>query len=113
MIFPKHVIAESLDFKLKKQFQEIHPWETAFKEGDKSPFEHYIMNFYTFFDLKSNPMKDLMYQARKEAVKDCFNKPDMSLYPNEEKIRNCVSNAANKRLEPYYNKRNLYFGNGK
>lgn len=112
MLFPKQLLADSLELKYNKEFRNVHPWETAYAEGDKSPFEQFIANFYTFFDLKSTELKSLKQKARLDAVDQCFDKIDLSSYPNEEKINSCIKNLENKHLGKYYDKRSVYFGNG-
>ena len=52
-----------------------------------------------------------MHKARKEAVDKCFEESDMGIYPNSEKIDNCVENARRKNLKTFDEHRILYFGN--
>ena len=110
-MFPKQLLADSLELKYKREFNNVHPWETAYVEGDKTPFEQIIMNFYSFFDLKSQELKSLKQKVKFEAVDLCFNKIDLNSYPNEDKINHCIKNIENKYLGKFYNKRNIFFGN--
>jgi hypothetical protein len=113
MIFPKQFLAEVLENKYKKNIYQSHPWESHFKGVDKSPAELIVSNYFTFFDQKSTEMKNLMYQARKEIVKKCFNKEVMDVYPNTDKINQCVHNTEVQFLGKHYDLRNVFFGNSK
>lgn len=111
MIFPKQLLNEQLELKFSKEFEGVHPFKTVYKDGEKSFYQLYIMNFHTFFDLKSNEMKNLMFNARKEINEKCFKEEHMDIYPNEKKIEQCIRNTELKYLGKHFNKRNVYFGN--
>ena len=111
MIFPKQFLVESLDRRTKQSVHQIHPYETHFTEKDKSPAEIIMSNYYTFFDKKSEEMKDLMFQARNEIAEKCFTPDVMDVYPNSFKIEQCINNTEAKYIGKYYEKRNTFFGN--
>jgi hypothetical protein len=113
MIFPKEFLADSLDKRSKKDVHSVHPYKTHFTEQDKSPAEIIVSNYYTFFDKKSEQMKDLMFQARSEIAEKCFGQDVMDVYPNALKIDQCIKNTEVKYLGKYYDKRNIFFGNSK
>src|SRR5690349_18378118 len=113
MIFTKQFLADAMEKKNEKAFIEIHPWETSFKNGDKSPFELILMNYFTFFDLKSNEIKNAFYNARKEIVSSCFNNDNMDVFPNGDKIEECIKRVNHKHYGKYFDNRNVYFGNSK
>jgi hypothetical protein len=111
MIFPKQYLLDSLDRRYKKNLHSIHPYETYFTDADKSPAEILIINYFTFFDKKSDEMKNLMLQARIEITEKCFTDDVMDVYPNSMKIDQCIKNIEVKHLGKYYDKRNIFFGN--
>jgi hypothetical protein len=111
MIFPKQFLVESLDRRYKQSLYQAHPYKSHFTEKDKSPGEIIISNYYTFFDKKSEEMKDLMFQARNEIGEKCFNQDVMDAYPNSFKIDQCIKNTEAKYIGKYYEKRNIFFGN--
>ena len=53
-----------------------------------------------------------MAKARKEIDTTCFKDENLGIYPNTEKINNCVHAIENKHMGKLYDNRNLYFGNG-
>ena len=111
MIFPKQFLIDSLDRRYKQTVHTAHPFETHFTEGDKSPAEMLVSNYFTFFDKKSDEMKNLMLQARNEITEKCFGAEVMDVYPNSMKIDQCVKNTEGKYLGRFYDKRNIFFGN--
>jgi hypothetical protein len=112
MLFNKQFIAESFENKLKKHFYEVHPYKTVFKEGEKSNYELFIMNYFTFFDMESQNMKAKRAQVNQEIAANCFNDDVMDTYPNVLKIEQCIRNIEIKHLGKYYDKRDVFFGNG-
>jgi hypothetical protein len=113
MIFPKQFLADALEKKNQKVFNQLHPWETRYNNGDKSPFELVLMNYFTFFDLKSNEVKNAFYNARKEIASSCFNSESMDVFPNTGLIEECIKRVNNKHYGKFLDKRNVYFGNSK
>lgn len=113
MIFTKQFLAESLDKKYKKTLQSHHPFKTQYNQDEKSPAEMLIMNYYTFFDLKSNETKELAYKSRKEIVDKCFREEVMDVYPNSGKIDECIKKTNYQHLGKYFNAREIFFGNSK
>jgi hypothetical protein len=112
MLFNKQFIAESFENKLKKHFYEVHPYKTVFKEGEKSNYELFIMNYFTFFDIESENMKEKRAQVNQEIASNCFNDDVIDTYPNVLKIEQCIRNTEIKHLGKYYDKRDVFFGNG-
>jgi hypothetical protein len=113
MLFNKQFIAESFENKLKKQFHEVHPYKTIFKEGEKSNYELFLLNYFTFFDMESENMKGKRYQVNKGIADNCFKEDVMDTYPVVEKIQQCIHNTEIKVLGKYNDKRDVFFGNGK
>ena len=113
MIFPKQFLAEAIDRKVQKTSQASHPWETIYKNGDKSPFELVLLNYYTFFDLKSQEMKDSVFASRNEISNTCFSDDVMDAFPNVEKIEECIKRVNDKHYGKQFDKRNVYYGNSK
>ena len=113
MIFPKQFLADALESKILKTSHQTHPWETLYKNGNKSPFDLIMMNYFTHFDLKTNEMKDMVHKARKEITNTCFNEDDMSVVPNAGKIEECIKRVNHKVYGKQLEKRNVYFGNSK
>ncbi len=111
MIFPKAFLAEQLENKIKKEIHEANPFETYYENGDKGPYEHYITNFHTAFDLRSNEMKDLVYKARNEIVETCFKEDSMDLVPNQGRIEECIKRVNYKHYGRHFDRRKAYFGN--
>jgi hypothetical protein len=112
MLFPKQFIAESFENKLKREFFKVHPYKTVFENGEKSNYELFLMNYFTFFDLESDNMKEKKAQLNKEIAQNCFNDDVMDTYPVVEKIHQCIHNTEVKVLGKYYDKRDVFFGNG-
>jgi hypothetical protein len=112
MIFTKQYIAEALERKIQKNFHLVHPYETAYKEGDKTHAHILIQNYFQAFDLKSSEIKDKVYQSRKQIVENCFNDESLGVYPNETKINDCIKNTHNSAMKKYNEVRHSYFGNG-
>jgi len=113
MIFPKQYLSDALDKKYKQTLYKNHPYQTHYKEDEKSPAELLIMNFFTFFDLRSNELKDLAYRSRIDIVNNCFNDDVMDIYPNTFKIEQCIKKTNFKYYGKYLNERQLFFGNSK
>ena len=113
MLFPKQFIAENFELKLKKKFREVHPYKTFFKEEEKSNFELFLLNYYTFFDLESENMKEKKYQNNKKISETCFREDYIDVFPNVEKIEQCIRNTELSYLGKYNEKREEFFGNGK
>jgi hypothetical protein len=113
MIFTKEFLADSLDRRYKQTLHASHPYKTHFTGEEKSPAEILVTNYFTFFDKKSDEMKDLMLQARKEIAENCFKDDVMDVYPNSLKIDQCIKNIEVNYLGKHYNKRNIFFGNSK
>jgi hypothetical protein len=113
MIFPKQVLSEALDQKIRELRVAQYPFQTYHEElpNDKSPAELTIMNFITFFDLKSKEMKDLVYQARKDIVNNCFKSEDLTGFVNEEKISQCIRNTELKYVGKHFRTRDVFYGN--
>jgi hypothetical protein len=113
MIFPKQYLAEALEKKYKNYFHHVHPYKTIYRDDEKNPYDIVIMNYYTFFDLKSNELKDLTMKSRKEIVDNCFNQDVMDTYPNTEKIEQCIKKINYKNYGKYFNAREVFYGNSK
>ena len=113
MLFSKQFIAEKFDLMLNKKFYEIHPYKTYFKEGEKSNFELFLLNYYTFFDLESENMKNKKYESNKKISDNCFKDEFMDVFPYIEKIDQCITNTELSYLGKYNQKREEFFGNGK
>jgi hypothetical protein len=113
MIFNKQFIAQNFEEKIKKEFQKVHPWETTTQEGEKTPYELFLQNYYTFYDLESDKMKEKRYQTNLEITENCFKQDYLDVYPNEEKINQCIREVENKHLGKLLEKRDVFFGNGK
>lgn len=113
MIFPKQFLAESIERKALQQSYQTSPYETTYKNGDKSPFDLVMMNYYTFFDVKSSEMKELVRSARKEITQKCFPEEDMNTIPNGDRIQECIKRINHKVYGKHFDMRNVYYGNSK
>jgi hypothetical protein len=114
MIFPKSFLAEQLESKVQSNYRKLQPFQTVHDEnGIKNPLEFVVMNYHTSFDLKSNEMKDKVYNARKEIVDTCFNEADLGLTPNSLKIQECIKRINYKHYGNLFERREVYFGNSK
>jgi hypothetical protein len=112
MIFNKEFITENFEEKVREMLHKAHPYQTLFKQGEKSPYETYIQNYFTFYDLESEKMKDKKYLANLEISENCY-KPDyLDIYPNTSKINQCIKDIDAKHLGKYDLKRDVFFGNG-
>lgn len=114
MIFPKDYLADQVNQEVRTIRHKSFPFQTYFDDvKDFSTMDLIIMNYLSFFDLKSKEMKTLTMQARKEIAESCFNELDESMYPNTGKIEQCIRNVNHKYLGKHLNQREIYFGNSK
>lgn len=112
MIFSKEFIAEKFQEKVGEIISQIFPFETNEKPGEVSSGKNMIISYYQYFDLKSEEIKDLKVKALNEINEVCFAEDNLGIYPNSEKINNCIQNIQTKHLGKVLDSRNLYFGNG-
>ena len=113
MIFPKTFLAEAVSKKTSQAVHNAHPYETHYQNGDKSPAELISLNYITFFDLRSNELKDLVVQARRDIVNNCFKEENMGVFPNVDSIEDCIKRTNIKHYGKHLDRRNVYFGNSK
>jgi|LauGreDrversion4_2_1035121.scaffolds.fasta_scaffold457524_1 hypothetical protein len=112
MIFPKSFLAEQLESKVKRNYRSLQPFETVHDTYEsKNPLEFVVSYYYSTFDLKSNEMKDKVYNARKEIVDSCFNEADLGITPNSMKIQECIKRVNYKHYGSQLERREVYFGN--
>lgn len=113
MIFNKEFVIEKFQEKVTNVVSQIFPFETNEKPGEVSSGRNLVQSYYQYFDLRSEEAKDLMLKARREINDVCFKDENLGVYPNSEKIQNCVHAVETKYMEKLLDNRNLYFGNGK
>lgn len=113
MIFNKEFLVEKFEEKVNGIVAYIFPFETMDKPGEINAGKQIVMSYYQYFDLRSEEAKDLMVKARKEIDDVCFKEENLGIYPNTQKIENCIRAVEVKHMEKLYDNRNLYFGNCK
>ncbi len=113
MIFTKEFVVDKFVEKINNNLIQVFPFENSDKTGEISSGRNMIMSFFQHFDLKSEEVKDLMAKARKEINEVCLKEENLGIYPNTEKVNNCIKSIETKHLGKVYDNRNLYFGNGK
>lgn len=111
MIFNKEFVVEKFHDKVNDVISYLFPFETRDKPGEISSGKNLVISYYQYFDLRSEEAKDLMFKARKEINDVCFKDENLGVYPNTEKINNCVHAVETKHMGKLYDNRNLYFGN--
>ena len=113
MIFTKEFVVEKFQEKINDLILKNYPFQTNDVAGEVSSGKNMFISYYQYFDLKSEETKDLMLKSRREINEKCLTQENMGVYPNTEKIDNCIKSVENKFLGKLYDNRNLYFGNGK
>jgi hypothetical protein len=113
MLFTKEFLVEKFEEKIDGEVLKSHPFITNDQPGEVSDGKAELMTYHQYFDLRSEDAKNAMYNARQEALNTCFEDKDMGVYPNSEKIKNCIENAKMKNFGKFEENRILYFANCK
>ena len=113
MLFSKEFLVQKFNEKINKEALSTHPFETHDQHGEISDGKASLISYHQYFDLRSEEAKDAMLKSRKESTETCFNDNDMGIYPNSEKIENCLENAKIKNFGKFVDNRILYFGNSR
>ncbi len=111
MIFNKEFVVDKFQDKITKVISQIFPFETNDQPGEISSGRNLVHSYYQYFDLRSEEAKDLMFKARNEINDVCFKDQNFGVYPNTQKIENCVHAIETKHMGKLLDNRNLYFGN--